>query len=340
MITRYSVHIFQPTSTVVSWLIILIFLSCSITPKQSNKTENAISQIDSPKAQIASIDSIETTISNIDQKAHKVAPKKEMVINYSVKEKTGNENHELINPKKSGDVEEKSAPKYEPAPLEMIATAQNKPALFLGSSWEKLLQKYVSPSGQVDYKNLKKNEAELAIAVDQLVSIMPDETWSRSEKLAYWINIYNAFTIKLVVGNYPLKKITDLDGGKTWDVKRIELGGKRYSLNQIENEIIRPQFKDARIHFAINCAAKSCPPLFNHAFVADKLEQQLESRTRLFILDEKFNRISSSSIELSRIFDWYAADFGDTKAFLKKYSNAKIPDLPIKFNDYDWTLNE
>ncbi|MBK8705831.1 MAG: DUF547 domain-containing protein [Saprospiraceae bacterium] len=101
--------------------------------------------------------------------------------------------------------------------------------------------------------------------------------------MAFWINVYNVFTIKLIADNYPLKSIMNLDGGKTWDVERIKIGGELYSLNQIENEIIRPQFKDPRIHFALNCAAKSCPPLYDKAYLPSQLDQQLDERTRSFV---------------------------------------------------------
>ena len=90
------------------------------------------------------------------------------------------------------------------------------------------------------------------------------------KKMAYWINVYNAFTIKMIVDNYPVSSITKLHGGKPWDVKWIELGEKKYSLNEIEHNILRPQFKDARIHFAVNCAAQSCPPILNKAWTEKK----------------------------------------------------------------------
>ena len=208
-------------------------------------------------------------------------------------------------------------------------------------NWNNVLQKFVSATGRVDYKSLKADQKEFNSAIQTFAENTPQNGWTRDEKLAYWINTYNAFTIKLILDNYPLKKITDLDGGKTWDVKRIELGGKKYSLNQIENEIIRPKFKDARIHFAVNCGAKSCPPLFNQAFLPETLDQQLTSRARVFIRNEKFNQIDPDKAVLSKIFEWYSIDFGDVKTYLNQYLKAKISETAtVTFNEYDWNLNE
>ena len=154
------------------------------------------------------------------------------------------------------------------------------------------------------------------------------------------MNAYNVFTLKLVVDNYPLKRITDLDGGKTWDVRRIEIGGKKYSLNDIENVILRPRFKDARIHFGINCAAKSCPPLLNQAFSAENVQSLLTVRTRKFIRSSA-NELAENQVTVSKIFDWYAADFGDLPTFLNRYSKVKIAAAAtVLFKEYDWSLNE
>ena len=128
--------------------------------------------------------------------------------------------------------------------------------------WNGLLRKYVNSSGKVNYKGFKSDKSKLDAYLKELENNPIQENWSKAKKMAYWINAYNAFTIKLIVDNYPISSITKLHGGKPWDVKWIKLGGQTYSLNNIENDILRPKYKDARIHFAVNCAAKSCPPLF------------------------------------------------------------------------------
>jgi len=208
-------------------------------------------------------------------------------------------------------------------------------------SWDKLLQKHVNNRGNVNYAGFKADMAQLQSYLDKLSANAPQKSWTRDEKLAYWINAYNAYTVKLIVDNYPLSSITDLHGGKPWDVKWIKLGNQTYSLNNIENDIIRPRFKDARIHFAVNCAAASCPPLHNRAFTAEKLNSQLDQLSRSFINNSAYNTINSNKVEISKIFDWYREDFGSSLAgYLNKYSNTSINEnATVNFKEYDWSLN-
>ncbi len=216
-----------------------------------------------------------------------------------------------------------------------------KPAAPSHAGLDSLLKKYVSESGKVNYKELKANKEALYAYCQILTDNPVQEAWAREEKMAYWINAYNAFTLKLIVDNYPTKTILNFDGGKTWDVKRIKLGDKKYSLNQIENEIIRPQFKDPRIHFALNCAAKSCPPLLNKAYTAEILFDTLEARAKAFIANSQYNEISPSQASVSKIFEWYAADFGDLKNYLNKYAATQLkPSATVTFKEYDWGLND
>ena len=208
-------------------------------------------------------------------------------------------------------------------------------------AWDTLLQRYVNAAGKVDYKSLKADKKALNAYCQTLADNPVQDDWSREEKMAYWINVYNAFTVKLIVDNYPAKSILNFDGGKTWEVKRIQLGGKKYSLDQIENEILRPQFKDARIHFAINCAAQSCPPLANHAYTAENLEAMLEANAKAFVNNPKFNTLSESKARVSKIFEWYSADFGDLKKFLNKYADTPVKtSATVTYQEYNWDLNE
>jgi len=192
------------------------------------------------------------------------------------------------------------------------------------STLDRLLKKYVSSSGVVNYAGLNGVRSELNSYLDMVSKKIPDNTWSRNESLAYWINVYNAYTLDLILSNYPTSSITNLDGGKPWDVKRITLAGKKYSLNDIEHKIIRPQFNDARIHFAVNCAAKSCPKLNNGAMTEANVNSTLEKLTKQFVNNSSLNEISSGSASLSKIFEWYASDFGDLTAFINKYSTQKF----------------
>jgi len=208
------------------------------------------------------------------------------------------------------------------------------------STLDRLLKKYVSSSGVVNYAGLNGVRSELNSYLDMVSKKIPDNTWSRNESLAYWINVYNAYTLDLILSNYPTSSITNLDGGKPWDVKRITLAGKKYSLNDIEHKIIRPQFNDARIHFAVNCAAKSCPKLNNGAMTEANVNSTLEKLTKQFVNNSSLNEISSGSASLSKIFEWYASDFGDLTAFINKYSTQKLGSgASISYVDYDWALN-
>lgn len=225
--------------------------------------------------------------------------------------------------------------------LSAVVTPANKAFAFNHQGLDSLLQRYVSAAGKVNYKGLKTQKAALD-AYCQLLSDNPvQDQWSREEKMAYWINAYNAFTLKLMADNYPTNSILNFDNGKTWDVRRIRLGDKKYSLNNLENDILRPVFKDPRIHFAINCAARSCPPLWNHAYTADNVEVTLETRTRAFINNSQFNTLSSTRAQVSKIFDWYGADFGNLRVFLNRYATTQLEEgAVVRFNEYDWGVNE
>ncbi len=203
-----------------------------------------------------------------------------------------------------------------------------------------MLKKYVSADGKVDYESFK-NDPTLDRYIGMLGSVDPGSL-STKEQMAYWINAYNAFTIKLVLDNYPVKSIKDV--GSPWDKKFIRIMGKVYSLNQIENEILRPQFGDARIHFAINCASISCPKLHNAAFTAENLEGKLDQLTRAFVNDASMNQISAGSVKISELFNWYGVDFkknGTLIDWLNKYSDVKInANATISNMKYNWNLNK
>ncbi len=207
------------------------------------------------------------------------------------------------------------------------------------SDYNELLKNNVSTQGKVNYKALKQKKEELNAIVGQLNKYFSVHL-SKNVKLAYWINVYNANTLLLITDHYPLKSILDLDNGKTWDVKRIKIGMNTYSLNQIENEILRKEFKDARIHFALNCAAASCPPLLNKIYDPVDIESQLDQQTKLF-LNSTVKSIAPNQIEISKLFEWYAGDFGDIILFVNKYSDLKFPDkTTFIYSAYNWKLNE
>lgn len=208
-------------------------------------------------------------------------------------------------------------------------------------SWNTVLKSNVSSSGKVNYEKMKAQITEIESYISYLESLSDQTSWNRNEKLAYWINLYNAATVRLIIQNYPTSSITNINGGKPWDKKVVTISGKTYSLNQIENEIIRPTFKEPRIHFAVNCAAVSCPKLMNSAFTADKLNYQLTKQAKSFINGSK-NSISENTIEISKIFEWYAEDFGSSIIdYLNTYSTTTInSNALVSYSEYNWNLNK
>ena len=170
---------------------------------------------------------------------------------------------------------------------------------------------------------------------------MPQDSWTKAAKLAYWINAYNAFTIKLIIDNYPTKSIKNISS--PWDQRFIYLGDKSYTLNYIEHEILR-KMNEPRIHFGIVCASVSCPKLQNIAFEATNIEEQLTNATKEFLADPVRNNLSQNSIKISKIFKWFSSDFkqnGSLIDFLNKYSEITISQKASKsYKDYDWNLNE
>ena len=221
----------------------------------------------------------------------------------------------------------------------VTAKKSSKMVAFDHSAWNDLLKKNVSATGKVNYKGFKADLELLDAYMRSLNEGAPTEAASKEERLAYWINAYNAVTVRLIVSNYPLSSITKLDGGKPWDVKRYANGGKKLSLNDIENNILRPM-GDARIHFALNCAAKSCPPILNEAFTAENVNKLLEQRTRQFINSSR-TVIEKDEIKVSKIFDWYGKDFGNVVDFVNKYAKTKAAKTAkVTFLEYDWNLND
>lgn len=217
--------------------------------------------------------------------------------------------------------------------------------------WDKLLKKYVSNTGLVDYKGIIKDKKSFEQYLDFLGKNEPQASWSKNEKMAYWINAYNAFTIKLIIDHYPVKSIKDI-GPKNqipfvntpWQKKFIKIGGKTMKLDEIEHQILRKDFDDPRIHFALVCASISCPKLRNEAYEAGKLNQQLDDQAKAFLADKSKNVITPGSLKLSKYFDWYKRDFtGKTSliGYLNKYAQVKINNnASISYLDYNWALNE
>jgi hypothetical protein len=210
------------------------------------------------------------------------------------------------------------------------------------------LQEHVDSSGWVSYAGIKRDSVAFEAYLETLSKCGPVPSWSKDEKLAYWINAYNAFTVKLIVDHYPVQSIKDIKKGipfvnSVWDIAFFEIGGKKMDLNEIEHSILRMKFDEPRIHFAIVCASKSCPKLRNEAYVAERLEQQLLEQTEGFINDHNKNDIEVEEIRISPIFKWFSKDFtqnGTIQEFILPYSKRDfITSAKVKYLDYDWSLN-
>ena len=227
-----------------------------------------------------------------------------------------------------------------PTPDASQESVQDADPVLDHSVWNNLLQKHVSKNGMVDYKGFKSDRAKLDNYLKMLSSQEPTKDWSNNELLAYYINLYNAYTVDLILRNYPVKSIKDISS--PWTKEFIKVGDTEISLGGIENSILR-KMNEPRIHFAINCASISCPKLLNEAYTAAEIEEQLERVTREFINSDK-NEISENSAKLSSIFDWYKKDFkedGSVIDYINKYSETRIkPGAAISYKEYDWNLNE
>lgn len=174
-----------------------------------------------------------------------------------------------------------------------------------------VLGKYVSDQGGlVDYAGLRKDTVGLDAYIAALARA-PLAELGRSERLALLINAYNAFTLRLILDRYPVKSIKDIPTDLRWDAKRWNVGGNTWSLNQIEHEQIRPHFKEPRIHFALVCAARGCPPLRNEAYVAGKLEEQLEAQAQYVHTHEGWFQFDAKKgvARLTSLYKWYGGDF-------------------------------
>ncbi|MBK8720801.1 MAG: DUF547 domain-containing protein [Saprospiraceae bacterium] len=215
--------------------------------------------------------------------------------------------------------------------------------------WDNLLKKHVDDKGMVDYGGIKADSLVFNTYLEILKTNHPNEKkWSKEAQMAYWINAYNAFTVKLIIDNYPLKSIKDIKKGipfvnTVWDIKFIKIGKNTYDLNNIEHSKLRKKFNDPRIHFAINCASLSCPNLSNKAYFPENLSKQLDEAAKNFINDTSKNIIQKNKVQLSKIFSWYQGDFMQNRTlfdFLNKYSITKIDNnASIDYLDYSWNLN-
>ncbi len=217
--------------------------------------------------------------------------------------------------------------------------------------WNELLHKYVTSQGLVNYKGIISEKAKFETYLTSLSNNAPAANWTAKEKEAYWINVYNAFTVKLIIDHYPVKNIKDIGPSiqipfvnTPWQKEFFKIGGKSMKLDAVEHDILRKQFNDPRVHFAIVCASMSCPKLRNESYEASTLDAQLDDQGRAFLSTKSKNLITPNKLQLSKYFTWYKKDFtksGSLIDFLNKYAPVKInKDADISYLDYNWNLNQ
>ncbi|MBW2538911.1 MAG: DUF547 domain-containing protein [Deltaproteobacteria bacterium] len=215
--------------------------------------------------------------------------------------------------------------------------------------YAELLEKYVQ-NGTIAYQGFKNEEAKF----DQYLKILEEtdtKKLSRNEQFAFYVNAYNAWTIKLILTGYPgIKSIKDLGSifKSPWEKQIVRINGDIITLDHIEHDILRPRFKDPRVHFVVNCASQGCPPLRSEPYRADILEQQLDAMARAFINDFRRNRLEGRTLYVNSIFKWFSEDFNnDVVGFFLKYAQEDLKKqlkdskskIKVKYLDYDWSLN-
>jgi len=219
-----------------------------------------------------------------------------------------------------------------------------------------ILTRYVKGTG-VDYAGLKAHPQELNSYLEEIAAVKKADfkKWGEPEQIAFLINTYNASTLRLIMDHHPLKSIRDIGAlpGAAWREMIVRFWDELMTLDHLENKILRVEYREPRIHFALVCAAKGCPPLRTEAYVGLRLGEQLDDQARIFLGTPDKNRFDATknTLHLSPIFKWYEKDFTQAAGSLTAYVKPFLPEsqraalegrkkIKIRFTDYDWTLNE
>ena len=238
-------------------------------------------------------------------------------------------------------------------------------------AYAKILHDYVH-NARVDYSALKRSRTALDAVVAAFAEPTADQErgWTRDQRLAYWINAYNLFTLRAIVDHYPIRSalftlqprnsIRQIDG--VWTTLTWRAAGRTVTLDDIEHRILRPEFKEPRVHFAVNCASVGCPPLAAEPYLAETLDAQLDAAARRYLSTERGLTIEGSTLGVTKILEWYGDDFvarfapeaagapdridRAIRGVVIRFGPAAAADLAgksttrIKFLDYDWSLND
>jgi len=225
-----------------------------------------------------------------------------------------------------------------------LCSIMNSQEIVDHASWDQILILNVTDNGMVDYEGVTRDVSVFYSYFRYLQKISPEEHWSKEEKLAYWLNVYNATAMKMILDEFPIGSINEIEN--PWKKKSFKSQDVRYSLDEIEHDILR-KFNDPRIHFLLNCGSISSPRLWNRAYTSSNINIALEQRTIEFINDPQRNQINSSVVKISELFKWYEDDFSaygsNVIEFINQYANVPIKEN-LKISDknyltYDWNLN-
>lgn len=228
------------------------------------------------------------------------------------------------------------------------------------SAWNALLQKYYDPARGMDYAHLKSGDAKKLAEVRAALGRVDAASLDKKQQLAYWINVYNVNVVSTIVEAYPTKSIRDLSTDpivrlNVFKKNRVPSPSGLISLNDVENDRIREAFHDPRIHFAINCAARSCPPIRTEAYVGARVDAQLDDQARKFLNGPNGVRIAlkgtTATLRVTKILDWFGKDFeswgGGKAAFIRRFLTAdkqailnRASKADFDYDDYDWSLND
>ncbi len=217
--------------------------------------------------------------------------------------------------------------------------------------WDAQLKKNVvvlegGKASQLRYGNVDRSALKAYLASLSKVDEKEFRSWPREEQMAFLINAYNAFTVEKILGRYPdIRSIWDFGKifGNPFKDEFFTLLGRKMSLDAIEHDTLRKSYREPRLHYALNCASVSCPMLREEAYVASRLERQLEEQAVRFLSDRSRNRYRDGRLEVSKIFDWFKEDFEPRQAYFARYAAVLgYPggEVPLSFLDYDWSLND
>ncbi|MEF1308497.1 DUF547 domain-containing protein [Vibrio mytili] len=215
--------------------------------------------------------------------------------------------------------------------------------------WQQILDNYLVTQGEntlFRYRSVSTaDQTKLKRYIQRLSNLDPRQ-YRKAEQYAYWVNLYNALTVDLILDHYPIQSITKLGGLFSfgpWDDEVVSINGKSLTLNDIEHRILRPIWQDPRTHYAVNCASLGCPNLQQQAFTANNTQVLLDNAAKAFINSDKGVSIQGNNAQLSSIYDWFAADFGgEAQVFdhIRKYAPQYNSFSGRVTYDYDWSLNQ